>query len=457
MANRKISDLTALTATAVGDLLPIVDISEATAADKNKKITVEKLFQGIPGNVGVGVTPSAWSGLTSLSIGSTGSSIASASNDNLYLTSGAYYNGTNWIYKTTSQLVSSYQQLSGIHRWNIAAGGTAGNAITFTQAMTLDASGRLGIGTTGPGDVLDTAAGNYRGITIKCQTTAHRPTLSFFNTTDSLAAYIQATGNSLAFGRMAIDYGGHTEALRIDSSGRLLVGTSTARANFFNSTVSPLIQQEGVSGSSRFASITYGSNTEDEPIFILGKHRGASVGGTTVVNSGDGFGKISFQGSDGTEFVEGAAIRAEVDGTPGADDMPGRLVFSTTADGAAAPTERYRITNDGVMCHDQPTPATYAAAATLTVADLKTGIITYTGGAATLTLPTGTLTEGGFAGIYTNMTFEWSVINTGAGICTIGAGTAHTIVGSGSVAIGASARFTSRRTAANTFVSYRLS
>ena len=56
MANRKISDLTALTATAVSDLLPIVDISEATAADKNKKITIEKLFQGIPGNVGIGTS-----------------------------------------------------------------------------------------------------------------------------------------------------------------------------------------------------------------------------------------------------------------------------------------------------------------------------------------------------------------------------------------------------------------
>jgi hypothetical protein len=56
MANRKISDLTALTATATGDLLPIVDISEAAAADQNKKITVENLFKGIPGNVGIGTS-----------------------------------------------------------------------------------------------------------------------------------------------------------------------------------------------------------------------------------------------------------------------------------------------------------------------------------------------------------------------------------------------------------------
>ena len=56
MANRKISDLTALTTPASGDLLPIVDISEAAAADKNKKITIQSLFQGIPVNVGIGTT-----------------------------------------------------------------------------------------------------------------------------------------------------------------------------------------------------------------------------------------------------------------------------------------------------------------------------------------------------------------------------------------------------------------
>ena len=65
--------------------------------------------------------------------------------------------------------------------------------------------------------------------------------------------------------------------------------------------------------------------------------------------------------------------------------------------------------------------------------------------------------EGGFNGIYTNMAFEWSVINTGSGLCTIGAGTDHTIVGGATVVAGDSGRFASRRTAANTFVTYRLS
>ena len=56
MANRKISDLTALTAPVTGDLLPIVDISEAAAADKNKKITYGNLFTRIPAGIGFPAT-----------------------------------------------------------------------------------------------------------------------------------------------------------------------------------------------------------------------------------------------------------------------------------------------------------------------------------------------------------------------------------------------------------------
>jgi hypothetical protein len=66
------------------------------------------------------------------------------------------------------------------------------------------------------------------------------------------------------------------------------------------------------------------------------------------VNNGDNLGTISFAGADGTDVrTRGAAIYCEVDGTPGANDMPGRLVFSTTQDGASSPTERLRIDNAG--------------------------------------------------------------------------------------------------------------
>lgn len=76
------------------------------------------------------------------------------------------------------------------------------------------------------------------------------------------------------------------------------------------------------------------------------KHRG-SVAVPTVVAADDDLGAISFQGYDGGANRVGAIILAEVDGTPGPSDMPGRLVFSTTADGAGGPTERMRIDSAG--------------------------------------------------------------------------------------------------------------
>ena len=79
------------------------------------------------------------------------------------------------------------------------------------------------------------------------------------------------------------------------------------------------------------------------PRLFIGKTRGTTVGSVTSVNNGDALGQINFAGADGTGVIEAAAISAQVDGTPGTNDMPGRLVFSTTADGAATPTEAMRI------------------------------------------------------------------------------------------------------------------
>lgn len=109
----------------------------------------------------------------------------------------------------------------------------------------------------------------------------------------------------------------------------------------------------------------------------------------------------------------------------------------------------------------QPAPTAKSASATLTIAELLTGIVTTSGTTAiTLTLPTGTLVDGGITGpgLPANGCFDWSVINTGtsSAAVTVAAGTGHTIVGAAGVAIGTSAGFRTRKTAANTFVSYRL-
>jgi hypothetical protein len=127
----------------------------------------------------------------------------------------------------------------------------------------------------------------------------------------------------------------------LDSSARVLVGTSTSR------TVGDAraLQVEGTDGATAGLSVFRNSNNSSSSIFALGKSRGTAAGGTTVVQSGDGIGEIQFWATDGTNPQPAAIVKAEVDGTPGTNDMPGRLVFSTTADGAASPTERMRITS----------------------------------------------------------------------------------------------------------------
>jgi hypothetical protein len=139
-----------------------------------------------------------------------------------------------------------------------------------------------------------------------------------------------------------------SERARIDSSGRLLVGTSSARTNFYNSVATSQFQVEGTSFENASASLTCNSaNDTQVSVLVFAKSNGTGVGSNTLVTNNTYLGAVSFMGNDGTEFVKGAEIRAEVDGTPGANDMPGRLTFSTTADGASSPTERVRITQSG--------------------------------------------------------------------------------------------------------------
>ena len=142
-----------------------------------------------------------------------------------------------------------------------------------------------------------------------------------------------------------------SERLRITSSGGLLIGTSTERNNLFNTTIAPAIQLEGagIVPAHRFLSVinNYATAGDGGGVMVLGRSKGGTVGSNTVVAAGDQLGRFDFQGNDGTDFVTGATIESYVDGTPGTNDMPGRLVFSTTADGASSPTERMRIDSLG--------------------------------------------------------------------------------------------------------------
>jgi hypothetical protein len=141
------------------------------------------------GNLGLGVTPSAWGSIFKVMQVGAGASYVGGRTDSVagrqvWLGSNSYYNGTNWIYGV-SQPAAQYYQNDGSHIWNTAPSGTAGNTITFTQAMTLDASGNLLVGKTSVDDSL-------AGIALYGTTTG---------------PYISATRNGLsgAFRRLATD------------------------------------------------------------------------------------------------------------------------------------------------------------------------------------------------------------------------------------------------------------
>ena len=123
-----------------------------------------------------------------------------------------------------------------------------------------------------------------------------------------------------------------------DSSGAVLVNTSTALTGFLGSAQVQI--QKDTDGALLIHRTTTDANG---PTFEFLKRRS----GFGVVSSGDRAGTIQFSAADSVDAAPVASIYAEVDGTPGSNDMPGRLVFATTADGANAVSEAMRISNAG--------------------------------------------------------------------------------------------------------------
>jgi len=183
----------------------------------------------------------------------------------------------------------------------------------------------------------------------------------------SYGAFISTVAGPSTVIPLRIDHAG-SEKLRVDSSGRLLVGTSTDTNNARLQEKLALVTI-GSGNIGGMAITNYGgTGAGSRPLLDFQRSRGTTDGSFTAVASGDQLGSIIFRGADGSQFTDAAFINCEVDGTPGANDMPGRLVFSTTADGTASPTERMRIISNGHMLLN-----TTSDLAHLTVADSTYG------------------------------------------------------------------------------------
>ena len=228
---------------------------------------------------------------------------------------------------------------------------------TGGERMRLNSSGNFGIGLTDPSQPLHVDCGapsSSDKIIAQFQSESARQLYIGWDDSQSTMAIGTNNNHALCF---HIN-GQNAERMRIDTSGRLLVGATSDRSSWNNTTIGANILQVERAGNANAAaiSVTANSGTSSPTVplsaaarLLLGRSRGTSVGSDTLVASGDVLGDVSFQGNDGGGFVEAAAIQGFCDGTPGSNDMPGRLVFKTTANGAASSTERMRITHGGII------------------------------------------------------------------------------------------------------------
>ena len=203
----------------------------------------------------------------------------------------------------------------------------------------VDAStNRVGIGTTSPSEILHILKNDDVGPTIQLQNSAQSVYINNLGSTgfggnrvNRLEFNASATGYSAALcaaSDIEFHIGGvNNEKGRFDSSGRLLVGTSSSAG----------------SGDSQYALLQVRGNTTATTAAFFSLQRGEPA---SSITSGEGIGYILFSDNAGGTF---GSISCDADATAGSGDYPGRLVFSTTKDGNSSPTERLRITNTGYI------------------------------------------------------------------------------------------------------------
>jgi archaellum component FlaG (FlaF/FlaG flagellin family) len=250
------------------------------------------------------------------------------------------------IVNTPSARIDGYRASGSfageLHLYTTSSGGTQ------TRAVTIDSSQRVGIGTTSPSNTFHVSKSDNHGITL--ERTATNTGSVVLNVASFGAADFKAdnafnlqagTSSSIVFLT-----NGATERARIDSSGRLLVGTSSA---FPATNIFPQFQVGGTTDGAATALVFNNANTANPPQLLFGKARGGTGGSWVSVLNNDNIGRIDFSGADNAGDINTASARIEcfAEKNFATNDAPGRLVFSTTADGAASPTERMRISNTG--------------------------------------------------------------------------------------------------------------
>ena len=193
----------------------------------NPSSNTDRMVLDSSGNLGLGVTPSAWFGNSKVIQFGSGGSLEGRSNlpNLVQLSANAYIDSSGNTRYLNTAAASSYLQYLGAHSWYTAASGTAGNAISFTQAMTLDASGNLLVGGTGGGNRLvvsnTTDISMSSGAAGQARFEGNGYSFAIAMNTDGAALYTNSAARGIIFGT------DETERARITSGGDLLVGDTS--------------------------------------------------------------------------------------------------------------------------------------------------------------------------------------------------------------------------------------
>jgi len=363
-----------------------------------------------------------------------------------------------------------------------AIGGTAASTGRFTTVTSTVATGTAPFTVASTTAVANLSIGGNAGTVTNGVYTTDTGTV----TNTMLAGSItnaKLVNSSITFGSTAQALGSTVSAISGVTIDNGVIGGTTAVAGTFTtltgttSTTTPIVQ------NSAAAAIAFKTNSATSAVTQFNiNHTATAVNYVQVAGAATGTRPaISAQGSDGnvglTYNAKGSANHFFQTGGLNsfaisniASQVNYLQVAPTVASSAPVLSSQGSDTDIqlslvpkglGIVLMNQQTPAAVTATGTLTIANLLTQIITSTSAVAVaLTLPTGTLSDAGVSGgtSAVNTSFDYSIINLGSAVgdVTMVAGTAHTIVGSATVAVGTSGRFRCRKTATNTFVSYRV-
>ena len=280
-------------------------------------------------NVGIGVTPSAWVSSTALQVGPSGS-VAGNSSLPLIISANAYGTTAGFVAKyITSNYATIYLQYQGEHRWNTAPSGTAGNTISANQAMTLDASGNVGVGVTNPSQRLDLQNGSS-DVSIRFRSPTNSGYISY------------GTDNSLQFLTSS------NERARIDSSGNLLVGFNSGatfhvikKAVSTDGSVVLQVTHDGAGPATSFYAVANSASFNAANTAI-------TVGRTATSRSINAAGTINASGADYAEYMTKAGDFAVAKGDVVGINAEGKLtnVFADAVSFAVKSTDPSYVGGD---------------------------------------------------------------------------------------------------------------